>query len=214
MATQLPKSRQEGHLLVLTAVIVGAALHYYVHPLAATPLWVGAAALLYLFRDPERLIPCKPNAALSPVDGKVLAVEPCQDPYIDRDAICVRMRMHRLGAYTIRSPIEGRIQQRWFAGINGEAVEGGNKERRRFASTWIQSNIGNDIIIAMSKGSLWEAPRCFVSSGERVGQGRRCGYFRFGSEVDVFLPTDSQVQVQPGDDLMAGQDVLAVLPKV
>ena len=44
-------------------------------PLTATPFFVFAVFCLYFFRDPERTIPSG-NVAVSPADGKVMAVKP------------------------------------------------------------------------------------------------------------------------------------------
>ena len=34
----------------------------------------------HFFRDPERVVPTEPDAAVSPADGKVIRVEPKADP--------------------------------------------------------------------------------------------------------------------------------------
>ena len=48
--------------------------------------------------------------------------------------------------------------------------------------------------------------------GEGVRQGDRMGIIRFGSRVDVFIPTDSQILAKVGDLTTAGTTVLAELP--
>jgi phosphatidylserine decarboxylase len=49
----------------------------------------------------------------------------------------------------------------------------------------------------------------YLHSGERVGQGQRCGYFYFGGVVDVFMPIQSKVQVEVGQYVEYGSTVLA-----
>ena len=58
------------------------------------------------------------------------------------------------------------------------------------------------------------ARRIVTSSreGERVQQGERMGLIRFGSRVDVFLPTDAAVRVKIGELTTAGTTVVAELP--
>ena len=51
----------------------------------------------------------------------------------------------------------------------------------------------------------------YLHSGERVGQGQRCGYFYFGGVIDVFLPLESKVQVEVGQYVQSGSSVLAQL---
>jgi phosphatidylserine decarboxylase len=48
--------------------------------------------------------------------------------------------------------------------------------------------------------------------GDSAVQGERMGIIRFGSRVDVFLPTDARVVTKLGDTPVAGTTVLAELP--
>jgi phosphatidylserine decarboxylase len=51
----------------------------------------------------------------------------------------------------------------------------------------------------------------FVKAGDAIGAGDRFGLIRFGSRVDVYLPTTAQVLVGPGQKAIAGETVLADL---
>jgi phosphatidylserine decarboxylase len=50
-----------------------------------------------------------------------------------------------------------------------------------------------------------------AKEGDQVRQGDRMGLIRFGSRVDVFLPTDAQVRVKVGDNVFAGVTVISEL---
>jgi phosphatidylserine decarboxylase len=45
-----------------------------------------------------------------------------------------------------------------------------------------------------------------------VEQGKRVGLIRFGSRLDVYLPTAAILNVKPGDRVRAGESVIGVLP--
>jgi phosphatidylserine decarboxylase len=45
--------------------------------------------------------------------------------------------------------------------------------------------------------------------GTEVEQGQRMGMIRFGSRVDMFIPTTARVLVKVGDRTMAGSTVVA-----
>jgi phosphatidylserine decarboxylase len=47
--------------------------------------------------------------------------------------------------------------------------------------------------------------------GEHVKQGDRMGLIRFGSRVDVFVPTDAKLRIKVGDVTYAGVSVIAEL---
>ena len=51
------------------------------------------------------------------------------------------------------------------------------------------------------------------AEGDVVDAGARFGVMKFGSRMDVFLPRDSALRVQPGDRVTAGVTVIAVLPE-
>ena len=51
----------------------------------------------------------------------------------------------------------------------------------------------------------------YLNSGERVGQGQRCGYISFGGVVDLFLPMESKILVEVGQYVDSGSTVIAQL---
>jgi len=51
----------------------------------------------------------------------------------------------------------------------------------------------------------------YAKEGQTAEQGVRMGIIRFGSRVDVFIPTDSVVRIKVGERTIAGTTVLAEL---
>jgi phosphatidylserine decarboxylase len=52
----------------------------------------------------------------------------------------------------------------------------------------------------------------YSTEGQAVTQGDRMGIIRFGSRVDVFLPSDAVPRVNVGDVTIAGTTVIGELP--
>jgi phosphatidylserine decarboxylase len=50
-----------------------------------------------------------------------------------------------------------------------------------------------------------------VRPGERLTRGQRYGFIRFGSRVDVYLPTTARPRVAIGDKVKATTTVIAEL---
>ena len=46
------------------------------------PLWIIALFVLQFFRDPPREVPAGEKTVLSPADGRIVAIEPTQDPWL------------------------------------------------------------------------------------------------------------------------------------
>lgn len=199
---------KEGRILVL--FFAGAALlmlalagGWVASPFAALALVSG-----YLYRNPDREVPAAPLGVVSPADGTVEYAGPLHDPFLDREATCITLRMGVLDAYAIRSPVEGKVMQRWHRAPGAD--RDGDDGEFNYA-VWIQTDEGDDVVLVMTRHSSWRVPRCHVHSGERVGQGQRCGMIRFGSQVQTFLPAGTRVATQAGDHVRAGSDLIGTL---
>lgn len=206
-----PYVAREGWLFIVATAASGFVAEFYFGLLAALPLWFFCFLLLYLFRDPTRLIPPSPLGVVAPADGTVVALEQVHDHYLERAAIKVSMRMNRLGSYTTRAPIEGKIMQYWYApAAQSSASSRGDAALERYAM-WLQSDENDDVVLMMGVARWAFKPICYHHSGERIGQGERCGLVRFGGYIEVLLPLNSRVEVAVGDSVTAGSDILAML---
>ncbi len=215
MAADYPYVARQGWPFILAALAAAVVLHFTVGEPWSLPFWVLAVLLLYLFRDPERRIPPAPLGVVSPVDGVVTAVEACRDPYLERAALRIGLRMSPLGVYTTRSPVEGKIMEIWVFPAGGgahagNAAVGDTAQIHRYA-IWVQTDEKDDVVLVLRVGEHRLRPRCYVHIGERIGQGQRCGMVGFGGEVNVYLPPGSRAEVEPGARVRAGSDILATL---
>ena len=165
------------------------------------PFWLACAFLIYLYRDPEREIPSRPLAVVSPADGIVTSVTEVHDPYLDRQAILLVVQMGHADVYSTRSPVEGKILEPKHSADGSNQLHG----------VWLKTDEDDDLVVIMHRGPLHNLPRCYVRIGERVGQGQRCGYIQMGGEVDVYLPANSRIEVAEGSHVKAGSDVIATL---
>ncbi len=52
---------------------------------------------------------------------------------------------------------------------------------------------------------------CRLEKGDGVRKGQRFGLIRFGSRVDLYLPSQSNAAVRVGDTVRAGESLLAYL---
>ena len=174
----------------------------------AIPFWLVSGVSLYLFRDPHREIPSLPLAIVSPADGVIVSVEDTEDPYIKRPAICITVQMSFWGTYITRSPTEGKVIERWFRAPHEQ------KDSTTSAASyglWIQTDEEDDLVLVMNRHSNFSVPRCYVQSGERIGQGQRCGLIRFGTDLQLYVPVNCKIGVKAGDEVRAGEDVLATI---
>ena len=50
---------------------------------------------------------------------------------------------------------------------------------------------------------------CYAKVGDRLERGERYGFIRFGSRVDVYLPTDVEVKVSIGEKVTGVMTTIA-----
>jgi len=186
-------------------VVLGLAVfsHYQFGWAGSLPLLLPAAVLFYAFRDPGRPVPPAPLAVICPADGKIVSVRKIHDNYLDRTAIMISVRMNALGIYSARSPIEGKVIKQWFLPRDAD-------NDVRYVQ-WIQTDEKDDVVLCMSGNVLALRPHCYVQSGERIGQGHRCGYIPFGARIDVLVPENSRIDIESGASVLAGTQVIATL---
>ncbi len=197
-----PFIAREGWLYLGVTIGLTLTLHLFSWKLAV-PGWIAILWLLIVFRDPPRKIPAIPLAIVSPIDGKVLAVEHEFDVYLKRQALCIVINMRWYDVYSLRSPTEGKIAKAWFPHADNNSSPS--------AILWIQTDEKDDVVTSILGGFwLWK-PSCETQSGERVGQGQRCGFMRFGSRVVLMLPKSAIARVGPGDKVSSGESIVANL---
>ena len=186
------------------ALLCGAALITYLTSWPfAIPFYILAAFCLYFFRDPEREIPQGP-VAVSPADGKVVAVKP--DPAgVSRISIFLNI----FDVHVNRAPIAGRItdikyQTGKFLVASKEEASHSNEQ-----NTITVAGTGTCVVFKQIAGLIARRIICYKKSGDQVSAGERIGLIKFGSRVDVFLGPEWEVAVTEGQRVSAGSSVIA-----
>ncbi|HEU0234532.1 MAG TPA: phosphatidylserine decarboxylase [Gallionella sp.] len=176
--------------------------------------WIVVLFVVQFFRDPPREIPLDAGAVLSPADGRIVAVERINDPYVQREAIKVSVFMNVFNVHSNRSPVDGTVQQVWyFPGkfVNADLDKASTENERN--AVWLKTADGADVTSVQVAGLIARRILCYVKAGDQLARGQRYGFIRFGSRVDVYLPLDAAVKVSIGDKVSATTTILAVLPQ-
>ena len=174
------------------------------------PFWLLLVFVLQFFRDPHREIPQLPGMVLSPADGRVVLVGKARDPYLDRDALKVSVFMNVFNVHSNRAPVSGTVVKTWYhaGSFLNAALDKASSENERMA-LHVRTNTGVDVISVQIAGLVARRILCYVREGERVAQGQRYGFIRFGSRVDVYLPLPATARVSVGDRTVGGISVIA-----
>ena len=207
-----PFFAREGWPFIAGAVAISALVSMYARWIWSATCWIIALFILQFFRDPPRIVPQKANAVLSPADGRIVAVENTQDPYLKRDAIKVSVFMNVFNVHSNRSPVDGKVYNKWyFPGkfINASLPKASLENERN--ALWIKTDNDLDITCVQIAGLIAKRIVCHTKIGEHLVRGQRFGFIRFGSRVDVYLPLNTEVKVNIGDKVHATLTILAEL---
>jgi phosphatidylserine decarboxylase len=205
-----PIIAREGWLHIAIAFTAAIGATEFLGWLWAIPFWVIALFVLQFFRDPPREVPADRNAILAPADGRIVAVEKTQDPYLDREALKISVFMNVFNVHSNRSPVDGEVRNKWyFPGkfINADLPKASLENERN--ALWIKTDQGADVTCVQVAGLIAKRILCHVSPGDHLARGQRFGFIRFGSRVDVYLPLNTKVNVNIGDKVSATLTVLA-----
>jgi len=180
----------------------GAVVWYFAGPFFALPLFILAAFCLYFFRDPERAIPEGP-VAVSPADGKVVAIRP------DASSTRISIFLNVFDVHVNRAPIAGKI--------TGVDYKKGHflVASREVASSENERNIvtvegeGTSVRFSQIAGLIARRIVFNKKPGDQVAKGERVGLIKFGSRVDVFFGPEWQITVKIGERVAGGSSILA-----
>lgn len=187
--------------------------------LRSWPLWLLAFVFIvlavwvsYFFRDPERSGERGGGIVIAPADGRVVMISEVDEPaFIHGKALRISIFMNVFNVHVNRYPVSGTVR---FVHYNpgkflNAATDKSSLENEQ-SSVGIESG-SRRILVRQIAGLVARRIVTYSREGDQVEQGERMGIIRFGSRVDVFLPTSARATVKVGDNTAAGSSVIAHL---
>jgi phosphatidylserine decarboxylase len=178
------------------------------------PFWIVYFFILQFFRDPPREIPQGEGLVLCPADGRVIVVGEALDPYRNVKALKVSVFMNVFNVHSNRSPVDAVVREVKYAKglfVNASFDKASSDNERN--ALILRMEDGREISCVQVAGLIARRILCYVKAGDRLARGQRYGFIRFGSRVDVYLPTDAKARVAIGDKEKATTTVIAELPR-
>ncbi len=105
---------------------------------------------------------------------------------------------------TVVSPADGRV-------LNA-ALDKASLENERNA-LWLRTPGGADVTCVQIAGLVARRILCHAREGDVLARGQRFGFIRFGSRVDVYVPSNAALVAALGDKVHAASTVIATLPR-
>jgi phosphatidylserine decarboxylase len=169
----------------------------------AAPLWLLAIFCLYFFRDPDREIPSGP-VAVSPADGKVIAIKP-EGPATTRLTIFLNV----FDVHVNRTPVAGRIEKVEYR--RGKFLvaskEACSEENEQNVVTVVSDGV--TVVFKQIAGLIARRIVFTKKPGDKVATGERIGLIKFGSRMDVLFGPEWEIVANIGQRVQAGATVIA-----
>ena len=213
--TFIKPMHREGIKFILIFSVISLILFFIYIPLG----WVGIGLTIwcyYFFRDPKRTIPVRDGLLVSPADGVISLIEKTMPPPeldIEKEELTrISVFMNVFNCHINRSPITGKVMEinyrsgKFFnASLDKASVD---NERN---SLVLQIPDGRQIVVVQIAGLVARRIVSFVKPKQTLQIGQRFGLIRFGSRVDIYLPTGVQPLVCIGQTMVSGETVIADL---
>jgi phosphatidylserine decarboxylase len=211
------RTAPEGRWFIAGAWLIAVALLIAALRLGGPGWWIAAIVGLALaiwvvafFRDPERNGQRGDRLVLAPADGKVVGIVETDEPaFFGGRALRISIFMNVFNCHVNRYPTDGTVRYRHYnAGKFGHAAAEKSSLDNEQSSVGLMTQRGK-VLIRQIAGLIARRIVTDHEVGTQVRQGERMGMIRFGSRVDLFLPTGTRVLVKPGDNTLVGVTVVA-----
>ncbi len=205
---------REGYPFVAIALMATLLLWFTGLPITSTGMGCVTAFIAFFFRNPERKCPEGEGLVICPADGRVLSVtHGVKAPCTDAPAIKISIFMSLFDVHMNRSPIAAKVRSvQYSPGSFFVASLDKASEKNERNAIVLQDGQGRALVMVQIAGIIARRIVCYVREGDELARAIRCGIIRFGSRVDLYLPTGSRVDVAKGHRVRAGESIMGRLP--
>ena len=168
--------------------------------------------ILYFFRIPRRELTFSESKVVAPADGKVVVIEQINDTeYFHDDRIQVSIFMSPVNVHVNRVPMDGTVVYNHYHKGKYLVAWHPKSSTLNERHSIVLKNAHGTILVKQIAGALAKRICNYAEPGKVFKQGEEFGFIKFGSRVDVLLPLDALVEVQPGQVVKSGVTIIASL---
>jgi phosphatidylserine decarboxylase len=201
---------KEGYYFGMPPLALGVAAFFLHWIVVAIILVFLASFVFYFFRDPERAIPSEPGALVSPADGRIAVVT--EEDNAGRPGKRISVFLAIWNVHVNRSPEAGTITAMDYRPGKFLAAMRARASFENEQNVISLSTAAGEIVFKQIAGLIARRVVCWKKHGDIVQRGERIGLVRFGSRVDMWVPSGTEILVKAGDNVKGGSSVLARVP--
>lgn len=169
--------------------------------------------ILQFFRNPVRNTIINEKHILSPVDGKIVTIEKVfEKEYFKEDRIQISIFMSPLNVHVTRYPMSGKVNySKYHPGKYLVAWHPKSSDKNERTTIVLENNNFGEILYRQIAGAIARRIVNYAVVDQTVTQGKDAGFIKFGSRVDLFLPVGSNLNIQLGQHVRGGEDIISVI---
>lgn len=172
--------------------------------------------MLNFYRKPRRIYEGDLlNYVNSPTDGKIVVIEKVyEDRFFKDERIQISIFMSFFNAHANWMPVTGNVIHSSHEKGNFHAayLPKSSHENER-SNVLIETPCNQKILTRQIAGAMARRIVTYAKEGQFYHIGDPLGFIKLGSRMDVYVPVDSEILVQLGDEVRANKTLLARLPK-
>jgi phosphatidylserine decarboxylase len=181
-------------------------------------IWLGYALSVFLlvtilqfFRNPSRTITINENHIIAPADGKVVVIEEVMETeYLKDKRLQISIFMSPINVHINRYPISGIVKySKYHPGLFLVAWHPKSSTENERTTVVVEHKNGQQVLFRQIAGALARRIVNNAKEGDVAVQGNEFGFIKFGSRVDLLLPTNVKVKVNLEQKVRGRETVIA-----
>ncbi|MEG1897265.1 MAG: phosphatidylserine decarboxylase family protein [Mucinivorans sp.] len=214
------KIHKEGYIIILCFVLLAlvlALLTYWLIPvMGLTMAIVGLVVVAFVvrfFRSPHRYMPQADDKVIySPADGTIVALEEVfQEEYLGCRTLKISIFMSVWNVHINWFPVSGEVL--YFKHHQGRYLVAWHEKSSTLneRTTTVVDTGTHVVLFRQIAGFVARRIVNRTQVGSRVSQCSECGFIKFGSRVDLYLPLGTEPTVKIGEKVVGTQTIIAKL---
>lgn len=212
---------KEGYPSIILTILVVTLINFLTLYFAAgypIIVWLGYALSVFLmvtilqfFRNPSRKVIIDENSIVAPADGKVVVIEETmENEYFKDKRLQISIFMSPVNVHANRFPISGLVKYaKYHPGLFLVAWHPKSSTDNERTTVVVQHKNGQEVLFRQIAGALARRIVYYCKEGDTAVQGAEFGFIKFGSRVDLLLPTTVKVKVNLEQKVTGNTTVIA-----
>jgi phosphatidylserine decarboxylase len=217
------KIHKEGRNIILIVfillILLNIGLYFFASRVLIFSLILGVSIVVFcvvvnFFRNPRCTYTGETeDIVIAPADGRIVVIEEVfETEYFQEKKLQISIFMGITNVHVNWIPINGTIvhSSHQKGRFRAAYLPKSSTENER-STVVIERENGTQIMVRQIAGAMAKRIVTYAKAGQECAINDQLGFIKFGSRVDIFLPLDSEIQVELDQKVFGNQSVIARL---